>query len=145
MEKQKEETSKCSMDEVLSKFLSPEEIELNCPECKKKSIWTKTQRVQNYPKYLIIVFQRFVFDWVPVKLEVAFEPKIDNFDLKTLSESQKKENEKILDSAKEEAYEKEAKKNEEKKKTKKTMKWKKKKLNSIKIKLIIYCNAVYQN
>ena len=115
----KEETSKCSMDEVLSKFLSPEEIELNCPECKKKSIWTKTQRVQNYPKYLIIVFQRFVFDWVPVKLEVAFEPKIDNFDLKTLSESQKKENEKILDSAKEEAYEKEAKKNEEKKEDKK--------------------------
>lgn len=84
----------------------------------QKSIWTKTQRVQNYPKYLIIVFQRFVFDWVPVKLEVAFEPKIDNFDLKTLSESQKKENEKILDSAKEEAYEKEAKKNEEKRRQK---------------------------
>ena len=103
----KEETSKCSMDEVLSKFLAPEIIELNCPECKKKSFWTKTQRVLNYPKYLIIVFQRFVFDWVPVKLEVAFEPKLDNFDLKVLSESQHKENEKILDTAKEEAFEEE--------------------------------------
>ena len=103
----KEETSKCSMDEVLSKFLSPEIIELNCPECKKKSFWTKTQRILNYPKYLILVFQRFVFDWVPVKLEVAFEPKLDNFDLKVLSESQHKENEKILDTAKEEAFEEE--------------------------------------
>ena len=111
----KEETSTCSMDEVLSKFLSPEIIELNCPECKKKTLWTKTQRIQNYPKYLIIVFQRFVFDWVPVKLEVAFEPKLDKFDLKVLSESQRKENEKILDSAKEEPFEavKEEKKDED--------------------------------
>ena len=103
----KEETSKCSMDEVLSKFLSPEIIDLNCPECKKKTFWTKTQRVLNYPKYLIIVFQRFVFDWVPVKLEVSFEPILDKFDLKLLSKSQKKENEKILDTAKEEALEEE--------------------------------------
>ena len=103
----KEETSKCSMDEVLSKFLSPEIIELNCPECKKKSFWTKTQRVLNYPKYLVIVFQRFVFDWVPVKLEVSFEPILNKFDLKLLSQSQHKENEKILDTAKEEALEEE--------------------------------------
>ncbi len=108
--KKKEETSSCSMDEVLSKFLSPETIEFSCPECKKTTFWTKTQRVQNYPKYLIIVFQRFVFDWVPVKLEVAFEPKLDNFDLKILSESHKKENEKILDKAKEKAFEEEVKK-----------------------------------
>ena len=101
----KEETAKCSMDEVLSKFLSPEIIELNCPECKKKCEWTKTQKVLNYPKYLIIVFQRFVFDWVPVKLEVAFEPILDNFDLKLLSREHKKENEVIIDSAKEEAIE----------------------------------------
>ena len=103
----KEETSKCSMDEVLSKFLAPEVIELNCPECKKKSFWTKTQRVLNYPKYLVIVFQRFVFDWVPVKLEVSFEPILDKFDMKLLSQSQHKENEKILDTAKEEAFEEE--------------------------------------
>ena len=103
----KEETAKCSMDEVLSKFLAPEIIELNCPECKKKTFWTKTQRVLDYPKYLIIVFQRFVFDWVPVKLEVSFEPIIDKFDAKLLSQNQHKENEKILDTAKEEALEEE--------------------------------------
>ena len=103
----KEETAKCSMDEVLSRFLSPEIIDLNCPECKKKTFWTKTQRVINYPQYLVIVFQRFVFDWVPVKLEVSFEPILDKFDLQLLSKSQKKENEKILDTAKEEALEEE--------------------------------------
>ena len=103
----KEEASKCSMDEVLSKFLSLELIELNCPECKRKTFWAKTQRVLNYPKYLIIVFQRFVFDWVPVKLEVSFEPILNKFDLKLLSSSQHKENEKILDTAKEEALEEE--------------------------------------
>ena len=98
----KEENAKCSMDEVISRFLSPEIIELNCPECKKKSFWTKTQRVLNYPKYLIIVFQRFVYDWVPIKLEAAFEPILDNFDLKLLSREHKKENEIIIDSTKEE-------------------------------------------
>ena len=104
------------MDEVLSKFLSPEIIEFNCPECSKKSLWTKTQRIQNYPQYLIIVFQRFVFDWVPIKLEVSFEPKLDNFDIKILSETQKKENEKILDVDKEEEFEKEFNKEIEKEK-----------------------------
>ena len=59
----------------------------------------------NFPKYLILVFQRFVFDWVPVKLEVAFEPVLDNFDLKLLTREHKKENEVIIDSAKEEALE----------------------------------------
>ena len=103
----KEETSKCTMDEVLSRFLSPEIIDLNCPECKKKTFWTKTQRILDFPKYLIIVFQRFVFDWVPIKLEVAFEPILNKFDLKLLSNSQHKENEKVLDTAKEEALEEE--------------------------------------
>ena len=101
----KEETAKCTMDEVLSKFLAPEILELDCPNCKKKSEWTKTQKVMNYPKYLIIVFQRFVFDWVPVKLEVSFEPILDNFDLKLLSREHKKENEIIIDTTKEELAE----------------------------------------
>ena len=101
----KEETAKCTMDEVLSKFLAPEILELDCPNCKKKSEWTKTQKVMNYPKYLIIVFQRFVFDWVPVKLEVSFEPILDNFDLKLLSREHKKENEVIIDTTKEELAE----------------------------------------
>ena len=114
----KEESSKCTMDEVLSKFLSPENVELNCPECNKSSTWTKTQRIQNYPKYLIIVFQRFVFDWVPIKLEVSFEPTLDKFDLQPLSQSHKKENEKILDKAKEEAFEKKEEEEKEKEKEK---------------------------
>ena len=93
----KDENTKCSMDEVISKFLAIENIEIDCPICKKKTNWEKTQRVKNFPKYLIIVFQRFVFDWVPVKLEVAFEPILDNFDLSLLSKNHKKENEKIIE------------------------------------------------
>ena len=103
----KEELTKYSMDEALKKFLSQEVVELNCPECKKQVSWTKTQRILNYPQYLIIVLQRFVFDKNPVKLEVSFEPTVNNLDIKILSQTQKKENEKILDLAKEKAYEKE--------------------------------------
>ena len=116
----KEETSKYTIDEALSKFLSPEEVELICPECKKSTHWTKTQRILNYPSYLIIIFQRFIFDWVPVKLEVSFEPTLDNFDIKSLSQSHKKENEIILDSAKEEAFEKELKEKEKEKEKEKS-------------------------
>ena len=111
----KDETSKYTIDEALSKFLASEDIEFICPECKKSTLWTKTQRILNYPKYLIIIFQRFYYDLVPVKLEVAFEPTIDNFDIKLLSQSQKKENEKIIDSAKEEAFEKELKEKDQNK------------------------------
>lgn len=106
-EKKKEEIAQYSMDEALKKFLSQEVVELNCPECKKKVSWTKTQRILNYPQYLIIMLQRFVFDKNPVKLEVSFEPTVNNLDIKILSQSQKKENEKILDLSKEKDFEKE--------------------------------------
>ena len=112
-QKKNDENSKCTMDELLSKFLAPEEVELRCPECKKQSNWTKTQRVINYPKYLIIVFQRFVYNIVPVKLEVSFEPTLDKFDLGVLSQTHKKENEKILDKEREKALEEEEKKKPE--------------------------------
>ena len=58
----KEKETKYSITETLQKFLSPENIEKNCPECKKKVSWTKTQRILNYPEYLIIVFRRFILD-----------------------------------------------------------------------------------
>ena len=106
-QKRNEETSKCTMDELLSKFLAPEIVEYNCLVCKKQTSWTKTQRVQNYPKYLIIVFQRFVYNLVPIKLETSFEPILDKFDLAILSQSHKKENEKVLDKDREMALEKE--------------------------------------
>ena len=99
----KEETSKCTMDELLSKFLAPETVELNCPECQKQSMWTKTQRIKNYPQYLIIVFQRFIYNIVPIKLEVSLEPTVDKFDLAVLSQNHKKENEKIMEQKEEEA------------------------------------------
>ena len=92
-----EATERCTMDEVLSKFLSIDTNEIDCPLCNKKTFWSKTQRVINYPKYLIIVFQRFEFDKEPIKLEVSFEPTLDKFDLNKLSQSQKKENEKLFE------------------------------------------------
>ena len=109
-----EATEKCTMDEVLSKFLSPESIEIDCPFCKKKTLWSKTQRVLNYPKYLIIVFQRFEFDKEPIKLEVSFEPTLDKFDLNTLSQPHKKENEKSYEKELELQKEKEKEKEKEK-------------------------------
>ena len=109
-----EETTTYTIDEALKKFLSEEIIKLICPECKKEVDWTKTQRILNYPQYLIIVLQRFVFDNNnPLKLEVSFEPTLNNLDIKILSQSQKKENEKILDKEKEKDFEKE---NEDQKK-----------------------------
>lgn len=101
----KEKEAKYSITETLQKFLSPENIEKNCPECKKKVSWTKTQRILNYPEYLIIVFRRFVFDKKSIKIEASFEPTLNNLDIKILSESHKKENEKLLDLVKEKAFE----------------------------------------
>ena len=101
IKEKKEETSECTMEESISKFLGEEIVDgLECSECKAKTNWIKTQKVLNFPKYLIVIFQRFdVINWVPVKLEVQFKPQLDNFDLKILQRDHSKPNEKVLEVA----------------------------------------------
>ena len=94
----KEEGSECAMEESLNKFLGEETLEIDCQICKSKTSWVKTQKVKNFPLYLIIIFQRFIYEWVPVKLEVQFKPILDNFDLKILQRDHSKPGEKVLES-----------------------------------------------
>lgn len=94
----KEEGSECTMEESLNKFLGEETLEIDCQICKSKTSWVKTQKVKNFPLYLIIIFQRFIYEWVPVKLEVQFKPILDNFDLKILQRDHSKPGEKVLES-----------------------------------------------
>lgn len=93
----KDENSECKFDEVISKFLGEENVEMNCKECKESTSWNKTQRIKNFPKYLIIVFQRFVYDWVPIKLETKLLAPTENFDFRVLSCNHSKQNEKIIE------------------------------------------------
>lgn len=105
----KDENSECTLEECISKFLGEEILEVNCSECKEKTNWVKTQKVKNFPKYLIVIFERFVYDWVPIKLEVKFKPKIDDFDLSVLQRDHTKPGEKVIESEKDEAQEEEEK------------------------------------
>jgi len=101
-ENRKQEESFVSMDEVLGKFLADEILDLDCPKCKSKCQFTKTQKIKNYPKYLILLFQRFVYDWVPIKLEVQFQLNQENINLKALArEHSKAPNELVLEEVKE--------------------------------------------
>jgi uncharacterized UBP type Zn finger protein len=45
-----------------------------CSQCNAKTICAKTQRFNSYPKVLVVVLQRFVYDqWVPKKLEIDLQ------------------------------------------------------------------------
>lgn len=95
-ELKKEKGSKVTLDECLSKLINSETVELNCPSCNKKSHFIKTQKINQYPAYLIIIFERFVYDWVPIKLDVDFTFNSEKIDFKPLTRSHSKENEKVL-------------------------------------------------
>ena len=92
-----EEGATVNMDECISKFLGEEIVNLNCPICNKSTHFIKTQRVKNYPRYLIVIFERFVYDWVPKKLEVQFIVKNDDIDISVFSRNHSKDGEKVLE------------------------------------------------
>jgi len=104
-EKRKEENSQVSLDEVFEKFLSPEVLQMNCENCKETTNFNKTQKVENFPKYFIVLFQRFVYDWVPLKLDVQLKFNENDINMKVLSREHKIENEKILEKSNEKAAE----------------------------------------
>lgn len=59
---------------------------LFCAVCQKNSDFTENKRFKTFPKYLMVVLQRFVLDqWVPRKLEVSltFNPD-ETFDFEAM-------------------------------------------------------------
>lgn len=93
----KGEDTECTMQECIDKFIAQEElVDVDCPKCHLKRNWVKTHRVLNFPKYLIVIFARFVFDWVPVKLEVKFQALIDNCNLSILQRQHSELNEQLI-------------------------------------------------
>lgn len=81
----KENGEKCKLDESINNWLGEENVEMNCQKCSKVTIWTKSQRLVNYPDYLIIVYQRFVYDWVAYKLDIDFVIEQGDLELSKLT------------------------------------------------------------
>jgi ubiquitin carboxyl-terminal hydrolase 5/13 len=63
----------------LERFFGEESIaDFNCPKCNKKTNCLKRQRLVSFPKVLLCVLTRFVFDeWVPKKLEIELQVPTD--------------------------------------------------------------------
>lgn len=63
------------LEDCLKRFFGEEEIPgFDCSNCKTKRNFTKRQRFISYPRTLVIVLQRFVFDeWVPKKLDIELQ------------------------------------------------------------------------
>jgi len=61
-----------SLQSCLDGFFADQIIDdLNCPVCNKKQQFVQQKRFKTFPKYLVVVLQRFVFhNWVPKKLEI---------------------------------------------------------------------------
>jgi len=54
----------------LDRFFQTEIHELDCPVCKSKTNFSKTQRFLNFPNTLVFSTQRQSYiDWVPKKVE----------------------------------------------------------------------------
>ena len=95
-ETKREKGSKVTLEECLSKFTGSEVVELDCPNCKKKSNFEKTQKITDFPAYLIIVFERFVYEWVPIKLDVDFIIQSEKIDFKDLIRNHSNTEEKVV-------------------------------------------------
>jgi ubiquitin carboxyl-terminal hydrolase 5/13 len=94
-ENKRDEQSKCGFDEIVAAFLGEETVNLNCVKCGESTNYIRTQRVKSFPNYLIIVFGRFLYDWVAFKLETKVEMPID-FDIGLFAKDHKKEGELVI-------------------------------------------------
>jgi ubiquitin carboxyl-terminal hydrolase 5/13 len=95
-ETKKEKGSKVTLEECIAKYLASERVELECPNCKKNSTFIKTQKINQYPAYLIIVFERFVYDWVAIKLDVDFVLPSEDVNFNSLTRIHSKNNENVI-------------------------------------------------
>jgi ubiquitin carboxyl-terminal hydrolase 5/13 len=52
--------------------------DFKCPACNKPCSFSQVKRFKTFPKYLVVVLQRFVFhNWVPRKLDVNLQFDVD--------------------------------------------------------------------
>lgn len=90
----KEKNLECTIEECLQAWINPTQVKYNCEFCKKETIFNSSQRLSNLPKYLLISYNRFVYDWVPFKLDIDFSFDENNINLDILTkEFAKVENE----------------------------------------------------
>lgn len=64
-----------AFDACLNAWATPTTIEgYNCPRCKRATAAQSSTSFKSYPKYLLVVMRRFLFDsWVPTKLDAPVE------------------------------------------------------------------------
>lgn len=93
----KGEDKTCTMEDCIKTWLGEEIVSLKCSVCNEDTTWVKTQKIKNFPQYLIILFQRMIYDWIPVKLELKFEAVVDNCDLTCLQRDHSKPGEKVIE------------------------------------------------
>lgn len=81
------ETNKegCLFEECMHSWLSTDQVELDCSVCKKKTNYLRKQRMVDFPHYLIILYQRFVYDWVPYKLDIDLHINYNSINFKALN------------------------------------------------------------
>ena len=70
-----EKGTEVPLDACLENFFGDQMLDdVWCTGCEKKTSFTQRYRFLTYPKSLVIVLQRFVFDdWVPKKLEIELQ------------------------------------------------------------------------
>ncbi len=68
------------LEACLQRFFSDEHIpDFNCAVCSKRTVCIKRTRLNTFPKVLMVILQRFVYDnWVPKKLEVELQVPLDH-------------------------------------------------------------------
>lgn len=104
-EQYKEPGKKLAIDQLINWFTVEEIVGLNCLNCGNDVKWKKSQRVVSFPPYLIIAFGRFIYDWVPKKLDVELTLTSENkIDFTPLNREHSKQNEKVLTESKEEEF-----------------------------------------
>lgn len=75
----------CLIEESMKEWLSIAQVDIECDKCKKKTVFNKRQRMVNFPQYLIVLYQRFVYDWVPYKVDIDLIINYDKIDFALLS------------------------------------------------------------
>lgn len=99
-EEYKNPESTVYLTDLMSNWHSATRVEgVDCPVCQYKTSWIKTQRMMNFPKYLIILFQRNVYEWVPIKLEVGLDLASEHVSLSLLGKENSKLQGKVIESS----------------------------------------------
>jgi ubiquitin carboxyl-terminal hydrolase 5/13 len=77
--------AKANFYNMLESIQAEEEVNVNCPNCKTNKPFTKKTFIKTFPKYLVAVVQRFMFDnWVPKKNDTLFDAPEEAINLETL-------------------------------------------------------------